>query len=255
MSRAPEKGPFPLLQGVGGGEDHCWMLGIQVPPCTHTHMCVQWGRSYSEPKTSVYGSAEPAEARSQATPCCTEAQLAFFLLLNRNVRLRQPQPLVLTGRGLLAPVSVWVDRFPFPSGFCRCLNHSAAKLVHPRVFFGGKEEAMETALCREVSERWSKEGGSDLVLHRDHRSKISVALSSGYLPGPQRERGICSAGKDSGLCLLYFFSKETQGRARIEQVLPWEKASSPVFSVMGSEYGCFPCTHITCRVLAAQVVN
>lgn len=209
MRCVPEKGPFPLLQGVGGGEDRCRMLGVPVPPCTRIHMGVRQGKRCSEPKTSLYGSAEPAEVRSQAASCCTEAQLAAFLLLNGNARLRQKQPLVLTGRSLLAPASVWVDHFPFPGGFCCCLNHSAAKLVHPRLFLGGrvKGEAMETALCCEGSERWSKEGDGDVFLHRDHRSKVSVAVSSGYLPGPQMERGICSKGKESGLCLLYFFRR------------------------------------------------
>lgn len=75
MSYVPEKGPFPVLQGVGGGEDCCQMLGVQVPPGTHIHVCVQQGESYSEPKTSLDGSAEPAEVRSQAASFCTEAHL------------------------------------------------------------------------------------------------------------------------------------------------------------------------------------
>lgn len=245
-SCAPEEGPFPLPQGVGGGEDRGRMLGMQVPPCTLIHT---GGKSYSEPKTSVYSSAEPTEVRSQAASCCTEAQLAAFLLLNGNARLRQKQPLALTGRSLLAPASVWVDHFPFPGGFCRCLNRSAAKLVHPRLFFwGGEKEVMETALRHEVSERWSKEGDGDLVLRGDHRSKISVAVSSGYLPGPQMERGICSAGKESGLCLLYFFRKSMDQASSA-----LGKSQFPIFSVMGSEYGCFPCAHITCRVSAALI--
>lgn len=163
------------------------MLGVRVPPCTHVHVCLQWGKSHSEPKTSVHGSAEPAEMRSQAASCCTEAQLAFFLRLNGNARLRQKQPLVLTGRSLLAPAPVWVDHFPFPGGLCRCLSRSAAKLVHPRLFLGGggEEEAMVSALCCEVSERWSQEGDGDWVLHRDHRSKILVAVSSGHLEKSQ----------------------------------------------------------------------
>lgn len=219
MSCAPEKGPFPLLQGAGGAEDQGGMLGMQVPPCTHIHMR---GKSYSEPKTSVYSSAEPTEVRSQAASCCTEAQLAAFLLLNGNARLRQKQPLVLTGRSLLAPASVWVDHFPFPGGFCRCLNHSAAKLVHPRLFFGrGEEEAMETVLCREVSERWSKEGDGDLVLHGDHRSKISVAVSSGYLPGLQTEQGIAAQERSQGFACCI-----SLGKAWIQQVLPWERVNS-----------------------------
>lgn len=111
-----------------------------TPLATHPHVCAV-GKTYFEPKTSVQGSAEPAEVRSQAASCCTEAQLAFFLLLDGNMSLRQKQPLVLTGRSLLAPASVWVDHFPFLGGFCRCLNHSAAKLLQPRLpgwfFFDG----------------------------------------------------------------------------------------------------------------------
>lgn len=135
MSCVPEKDLFHCCRVWEEARTvvRCW--GYRCPLCTHIHTCVQPGKSYSEPKTSVYGFSEPAEVRSQAASCCTEAQLAAFLLLNGNAKLRQKQPLVLTGRSLLAPASVWVDHFPFPSGFCRCLNHSAAKLVHPRLCF------------------------------------------------------------------------------------------------------------------------
>lgn len=65
---------------------------------------------------------------------------------------------------------------------------------------------VETVLCCEVLERRSKEGDRDLVLHciMDQRFQ---SVSSGYLPGPQMEQGICSGGKESVLCLLDFFRR------------------------------------------------
>lgn len=41
MSYVPEKGPFPVLQGVGGGEDCCQMSdagGPGAPLHTHPHV-------------------------------------------------------------------------------------------------------------------------------------------------------------------------------------------------------------------------
>lgn len=103
MSCEPGTGPFHGA-GIAVG---CW--GCRYPLAPHPWGFVEQGKVPLRLKFLL----GLCRARGDLLQ---EAQLAAFLLPDGSAGLRQKQPLVLTGRRLLARVPVWVHRSPFLAG-------------------------------------------------------------------------------------------------------------------------------------------
>lgn len=171
MSCAPERRPFPLLQGAGGGEGHSRVLGVQVPPRIQGKKLLG-ASNFTSRLRRARRSSEPSRMAWQGGTTCLhlppkwkcEAETETASCVDRE---KLPGSGVCLGGSF--PLPRWV--LSLPEAFCwKACSFQA-------FFWGGglgweKGEVTKPALCHEVSERWSKRGEGDLVLHGDHRSKL-----------------------------------------------------------------------------------
>lgn len=228
MSCEPGTGPFHGA-GIAVG---CW--GCRYPLAPSLGVCGV-GKSSSEAEIPVRALQSQRGSAAGGTTCClppagwergAETETASCVD-------REKAP----GSGACLGAS-----FPLPGGFGRCRRRSAAKLPHPRLLFGGGGRRKGWRLRFAV--RFRRGGASRerwFGFVGDRRSKVWCrrAVVTCWLRSWSEEFPV--DGRRLGLAARASVG-DTQGKAGIDQVLPWEKPA-PGFPRDGSGRGCFPCTH------------